>query len=771
MKIKRFNRINNIGIIDGSTIVNNFSLFKEEEKNGQLKTIYTSKAIIRGDNGTGKSTISNIFRSIEEKEKTGKIMDNIKNIESIDDVEVKIELDNGVVLQYDSIQKKWINDDQVVFKVFNEDYIKDNINLEEFEQNKVDGKFEIKEVEISVEKKEYEESNKKIQKITEERKKVSNEIKEIIDRTNSLIKDELDQYCTIDTNIDNYNEKSDEIINKKKEEELNNYINAFKKLKNSDKFNLIPVNKFTSNFDIRIFIENLQYTEESIKIDFMNEILAMSSERKKWMDSGLIYLKDDKCPFCRNDIFENHFVNEYKKYKGSNSKRVEEALTKNKEELEKIKNEVLNDIKIRGLKNREYNEIVENKHNISEEEYEIFKNELQDLINIIGQKIKDVSKTIDIKLINAAKEKVKILKIIEEKNEEICIESSNINKVMLNAKKELSNLRLKIRKLNKEILEYSMREHIIKRKEFLKQLSEEKTNNVIKKEKYDKKIEDSDLTINEMNTWLEFFGMKKYKLDKDFNLKYKDNDISNKMFILSTGEISTLVFSYYLSVLITGLTNEEKKKLIIIIDDPVNSLDYNKIYSFATAVKIIQKKIRESDAPQLIIFTHNMLFFNILVQTSWMKSKNAKVFELYKDGEQSKIRETKNYKDSLFVIQLSEIIKYANSNINDISIEKAYIYNDIRAVIENLCYLINPQYVDNDDKYSVLSTMFDLKSEEYMKLDYIINHNSHNEPMINIEKWFNAEILYDSCKIISNMINSKFSQLYTYCLNYNAEEN
>lgn len=273
-----------------------------------------------------------------------------------------------------------------------------------------------------------------------------------------------------------------------------------------------------------------------------------------------------------------------------------------------------------------------------------------------------------------------------------------------------------------------------------------------------------------MNTWLEFFGMNKYKVDKDFNLMYKENNISQKTFILSTGEISAVAFSYYLSILITGLTREEKEKLIIVIDDPVNSLDYNKIYSFATAIKIIQKKINETNAPQLVLFTHNMLFFNILVQTNWMKNKNAKVFELYKDGELSKIKETKNYKDSLFVVQLSEIIKCANTEITNVNIEKAYLYNDIRSVIENFCYLLNPKYVDNDDKYNVLKDLFDIEKEEYMKLDYIVNNNSHNEPMLNIEKWFDSQILHEACEIISNMIQKKFSKLYNYCLNYNIED-
>lgn len=105
MKIKKFNVINNVGIIDNRALVDNFLLFKDEEKNGQPKTIHMSKVLIRGDNGTGKSTLSNIFRSIEESEKTGEIIDNIKNIENIDNVEVNIELDNGTIMQYDNIQK------------------------------------------------------------------------------------------------------------------------------------------------------------------------------------------------------------------------------------------------------------------------------------------------------------------------------------------------------------------------------------------------------------------------------------------------------------------------------------------------------------------------------------------------------------------------------------------------------------------------------------------------------------------------------------------
>lgn len=91
-----------------------------------------SKVLIRGDNGTGKSTLSNVFRSIEEQEKSNEIIDKIKKFDNDENLQIEIELDNGTILKYDNMQKKWINAENVNIRVFNEDYIKENLNLEEF---------------------------------------------------------------------------------------------------------------------------------------------------------------------------------------------------------------------------------------------------------------------------------------------------------------------------------------------------------------------------------------------------------------------------------------------------------------------------------------------------------------------------------------------------------------------------------------------------------------------------------------------------------------
>ena len=770
MKIVKINSLKNVGILNEDSYRSEFQLIKKiKEGDGKTKIKYSSKVLVRGDNGTGKSTISSVFRSIEEKDKTNKIIEKIRNISNNENIEIELELDDGNKLKYDSIQKKWNNDENICIKVFNEDYIIENLNLEEFSQNKIDGKYQSEEIEISMEKKEYEESKKRKEIIIEQGNRITKELKDKILEMEKKIKSDFDKYCNIEEKVEEYDEINDEKLYNKMKSELESYKNGFEKLKKSEFFKQLKINNISNNIDEDEFKRLLEYTEDSNKISFIDKFLKMNVERKEWMDNGIKYIENSECPFCKKNIENNDFINQYIKYRNSNSKRIEKELVKYKKEFENYKDNILRDMKLLLSQNREYINIIEIKEEITEDMWYKYTNAVKNLINIIDEKLKDVSKGISKEKINMVQEYLSIIQKIIDKSSCIDKEAENINKKMLNSKKELSNIRLKVKKLSKSILEYEMRVELIDRKKLLNEFKVAEENIKDKKQKYEKKLEDSDITIKEMNAWLDFFGMSIYKVNKDFNLIYKENNINSKTFILSTGEISALAFSYYLATLVVGLTEEEKKNLIIVIDDPVNSLDYNRIYSFATAIKIIQNKVYKNNNPQLIILTHNMLFFNILVQTSWMKNANAKVFELYKENQISKIREAKNYKDSLFIIQLADIIKCANEALDKITIEKSYIYNDIRSVIENFCYLLNPQYVDNDDKYGVLKEFFNIDEEEFMKVDYIVNNNSHNEPMLNIEKLFDARILKESCIVIANMVKQKFNQLYNYCLNFNKE--
>ena len=342
-------------------------------------------------------------------------------------------------------------------------------------------------------------------------------------------------------------------------------------------------------------------------------------------------------------------------------------------------------------------------------------------------------------------------------------QTTDINNKMSNAKKQLTELR-------KEIKELKIEQFVSNNLEQLSNLLTLKKSEILLLQQfkeadklYKKKLIDSDIVTKEINDWLKFFGLDKYVIDNKFNLNYSNKVINNKTFILSTGELSIITFAYFLTTLVTGLTDDEKDRLIIVIDDPVNSIDYSKIYSFATAIKNIQTRIRKNNPPQLFVLTHNILLYNILVQSNFWKNKNAGIFELYKDNNSLCIKKDIHNKDTIFINYLKKIINIAQSGSNYIEVENVVIYNCIRTVLENFRYLLNPEYSETGDDETI-KEFFELTEEEYLKLDYIINHNSHNEPELSCEPWFDEELLKNCCIVISDMVKKKYSKLYDYCI-------
>lgn len=157
------------------------------------------------------------------------------------------------------------------------------------------------------------------------------------------------------------------------------------------------------------------------------------------------------------------------------------------------------------------------------------------------------------------------------------------------------------------------------------------------------------------------------------------------------------------------------------------------------------------------------MLYNILVQSNFLKNKNAGIFELYKDNGSLSIRKNTHTKDTIFINYLKSIINIAIDENNNLEIEKVMVYNCIRTVLENFKYLLNPEYSENGDDQTI-KEFFELSDDEYSKLDYIINHNSHNEPELSCEPWFDEELLKNYCVIISDMVKKKYSKLHEYCI-------
>lgn len=587
MKIKSIKKMKNIGLLN-ETAYTNCDLFLYHNKIDNQDKCYW-KSLIKGNNGTGKTTFSSILYSIEKNDCD--ILERLRKIDGTDNINIEIELENGNIIRYDTIKKQWINTEDIVVRVFNEDYIKDNINFEEFDKtNKINGKYETQELKLSIGKNNFENSKNALEENKKQQKAIKQELEKEKTDFNTRISTEYDAYCKLDINFD------------KLEERVNSVIEIIDKKLN----------------------------------DMQN---AIDTEKLKKLDSYLTYL--------------NIEIEELKKI-NQQATDINEKMSSAKKQLTELRKEI-KDLKVK----------------------QFVSNNLEKINNLLNLK----------------------------KSETLLFQQF----------KEADKL-------------------------------------------YKKKLLDSDVVTKEINDWLKSFGLDKYVIDNKFNLNYANTVINNKTFILSTGELSIITFAYFLTTLVTELTDDEKDKLVIVIDDPVNSIDYNKIYSFATAIKNIQSKIRKNNPPQLFVLTHNILLYNILVQSNFWKNKNAGIFELYKDNNSLSIKKDIHTKDTIFINYLKKVINVTRSERNDVEIENVVIYNCIRTVLENFKYLLNPEYSET------IKDFFELIDEEYSKLDYIINHNSHNEPELSCEPWFDEELLKNCCIVISDMVKKKYSKLYDYCM-------
>lgn len=80
---------------------------------------------------------------------------------------------------------------------------------------------------------------------------------------------------------------------------------------------------------------------------------------------------------------------------------------------------------------------------------------------------------------------------------------------------------------------------------------------------------------------------------------------------LSEGEVTFITFLYYLQRANGGSSEANvKTPRVLVIDDPISSLDSNILYVVSSLIKSLLKKVRENDGDikQVILFTHNVFF-------------------------------------------------------------------------------------------------------------------------------------------------------------------
>lgn len=235
-------------------------------------------------------------------------------------------------------------------------------------------------------------------------------------------------------------------------------------------------------------------------------------------------------------------------------------------------------------------------------------------------------------------------------------------------------------------------------------------------------------TVDEINRLLSAFGFHNFSLvpspdaKSHYTIKYEDGSFAHKS--LSEGEVTFITFLYFLQ-LVKGSHSEAgvSDDRIVVIDDPISSLDSNILFIVSTLIKGLIKDIKENRGrtKQLIVLTHNVYFH-----------KEASFI----DG-----RTTKNHQTNYWIIRKVNKISKFHAYGMDNPVESSYellwrevqnwrnnsgttIQNTMRRIIENYFKILG-KFGDDD-----LINKFDTQEERDICRSLLcwINDGSHCLP-------------------------------------------
>jgi len=640
--------------------IKNFAIFKEFKWDDKIDE-FRKYNLIYGWNYSGKTTISRIFRNLE----IGKLSSHLNNYE------FSLEMENGLELNENNFSSH-----PYQFRVFNIDFIKQNLYWESQEANPI---FVLGEKDI--------EQEKQLKRIREEiddlkRKKIlkmqerDNVIEEInkglankareIDRLKSpydrrklknileKIKDNIDGFC----------------LNEREVRDLIRSVRTERKEK-------IPKSELSiiKESQVNEVMNKLKKTIVSETI----ERLEKNPEINAWVREGLkIHKGKSRCEFCGAPLsrtliqeYERHFSEEYDK--------IIDNLSNLRLMINKFKNEMVN----YGLPDeaRFYPKIensYKNKKHIMQLLIRKYVEDLEELINLLDRKIKNpferIQKVPDLLPIikKIETEMGEINRIIEEHNEisDKHNEKQNINFSRLekhyaaefaknnnyfDKEEKVRNIRIEIEKIGKEI--------------------EEKEEQVVKIEM---KLSDISKAAIKINNYLKsIFGREHLKIFPTERNKFRILRNGRKAINLSEGEKTAIAFAYFLTRLEDKETNLPEAK--IFIDDPISSLDSSHLYN---TYALIESKL--SNCKQLFIATHNLEFFNLIKE--WMKNmgSNKEKCRYYLVE-----RITKNKEEKAILRNLPNVLLNYKSEYHFLFSKLKTFYDTPRVDFENLYQLPN----------------------------------------------------------------------------------
>ncbi len=402
-------------------------------------------------------------------------------------------------------------------------------------------------------------------------------------------------------------------------------------------------------------------------------------------------MPNNACPFCTQKI-TNNIIQAYTSYF---NKSIEQFNQDSLEISGTLKN-ILNQWNIK--------EILQ-----SFERFEPFmedflkeKKSLENALEQIKDSLEELQKEVDKK--EGAKNEEKFQETDKKLSENYkklqkCVnETRNILNQKKEQKKKLEKLKTKlkearIKKAKHDSYDWQKSKEEAERKLSVLNRRHERLNRLL--EKIDNKLKElndqkrPDIKI--INNYLKALNLPKYSLDKDYRIVLNSDVLENSEaeMILSGGEKTTLAFAYFLARLKLFYKKEDLKDLVVIIDDPISSLDEQRIYNTSDIVAKINQELagealKDEDKVQVFVLTHNHTFMARLIN---MVGKHARYFQLERNQNQLKIvckNEVVGYFDTFYLLLFREVYEFAKKEKVQDNCNEAINYgNKVRILLES----------------------------------------------------------------------------------------
>ncbi|GAA9582728.1 AAA family ATPase [Helicobacter pylori] len=452
---------------------------------------------------------------------------------------------------------------------------------------------------------------------------------------------------------------------------------------------LVPLECNLTDFDS---IENHSIWEQKIvgsgDVAIADLIEKLSNE--DWVAQGREYLSKDgnACPFCQQETITEEFKKQLESYFDTSYQKSTDTIKKMKEDYTSRTAEVLERL----------DEIVKTEQDNLQTKLntEIFKRIIETLrskINGNWQKMRDKSKEMSrsFKLESTKNEVKEIRDLIDTANQQIANHNEMIKDIK-NQKKICVERTWKflVNEFKSDIQEYNKKHCGLEKG--IKKFENEINENEKKIKELNNEIGELEKTIvsikpiaNKINALLKEYGFTNFSLactedEKSYRIQREDGQLVGET--LSEGEVTFITFLYYYHLTKGSLKeNDVSKNKVLVIDDPISSLDSNILFIVSVLVKELMKETmkEKTNIKQVIILTHNTYFYKeITYDLKRYHQGKYSFWIIKKDNNVSKIEKfEENPIKNSYELLWQEVRRAKENNISWVSLQ-----NVMRRIIE-----------------------------------------------------------------------------------------